>query len=121
MAFGQRLRQLRQKQGLRQQDLAVQLQVSKPTISAYENETREPGLKMCQKMAHFFNVSLDDLVGDKPSVTQTIDLKMLLNSKTKLTYDKRPLSKQEVERIKQTLDKYDNNGGAKAFKMSKLD
>jgi len=58
-----RLKELREKRRLNQEGLAIQLNVSQSTISAYEIGERTPDLETLIAIAKFFDVSLDYLVG----------------------------------------------------------
>ena len=59
----ERLRQLRMEKGMTQTTLARSLSVSKAAISTYENGLRKPPDNTLVDMAHFFNVSVDYLLG----------------------------------------------------------
>jgi len=61
--FKQILKQLRLKEGLTQNDLAKELGVLQAKISKYELGALEPNIKMLIKIADFFDVTLDYLVG----------------------------------------------------------
>ena len=61
--FGERLRHLRTLKELSQMDLAKQLKISKSSVNMYERCEREPSLEMLEKIADFFNVDLDYLLG----------------------------------------------------------
>lgn len=60
--FGKRLKELRENQGITQADLAASLNVSRQSISGYENDAVEPSLDIIVKIADIFNVSLDYLL-----------------------------------------------------------
>ena len=64
----ERLRKLRQNMGVTQEQLADDLSVAKSTIGMWENQKREPDLKMLEKIADFFKTSVDYLIGrvDEP-------------------------------------------------------
>lgn len=61
--FGIRLRDLRTKRKLSQSDVASRLDVTKSTISAYENNIAIPPSDVLKKLALMFNVSSDFLLG----------------------------------------------------------
>ncbi|MGM0472405.1 MAG: B12-binding domain-containing protein, partial [Bacillota bacterium] len=61
--FGTRLKELRQENNLRQKDLAEYLQLAQTTIANYEQQSRFPDQTTLIKIADYFNVSLDYLVG----------------------------------------------------------
>lgn len=61
--FEKRLKKERIKKGLNQPELAHALKVAKQTISNWENGNRTPDSNMLVKIANFFNVSVDYLLG----------------------------------------------------------
>ena len=61
--LGQRLRELREEQGLTQRELAEKLHLHSVTYLHYEKAQREPPLSVLADMATFFNVSTDYLLG----------------------------------------------------------
>lgn len=60
---GERLAELRKNKGLKQEELAERLGISKSALSKYERNVSEPDDKLKVKFAEFFNVSLDYLLG----------------------------------------------------------
>ena len=58
-----RLRELRLARKMSQQRLAIELSMSQNTISRYENGEREPGVAELIRIADYFHVSIDYLVG----------------------------------------------------------
>lgn len=58
-----RLRDLRRENNLTSRDLAKLLNVSQPTITRWENGLQEPSKKNVKKLASYFNVSSDYLLG----------------------------------------------------------
>ncbi len=64
MTFGERLRYLREERGLRQQDVAEKINISKRMIGYYESDKHFPrDAEMVIAIADFFDVSLDYLFG----------------------------------------------------------
>lgn len=61
--FSKLLKELRESKGLKQSDLAEKLGVSRGSISFYENGDRVPDIVFLHKMAEFFGVSCDYLLG----------------------------------------------------------
>jgi methanogenic corrinoid protein MtbC1 len=61
--FATRLRELRAQRGLRQKDLADKLGLAQTTIANYEQSSRFPDEKTMYKIADYFRVSLDYLLG----------------------------------------------------------
>lgn len=67
--FGKRLAELRKKRGYSQVTFAAAIKVSKSTVGMWETGDREPDNETLQKLADFFDVSVDYLLGrtDDPS------------------------------------------------------
>ena len=55
------LKELRQKENLRQDDLASILKVSRQTINSIETGKFDPSLKLLMKMTKHFNVPLEQI------------------------------------------------------------
>lgn len=71
--ISKRIKELRAKKGMLQQELANELNVSKSTVAMWETGKRMPDTEMLRKIAKFFNVSLELITGD--SIKFNIDLK----------------------------------------------
>lgn len=81
MAFSTMIKQLREERGLSQKDVAEYLGITRQAIASYELAKREPDYDILHKLADFFGVSADYLLGrsgcrDKNAVTvgKNIDL-----------------------------------------------
>lgn len=63
--FAARLKNLRKKSGISQKDLANKINVTYATLSSYENGSggKVPSLEVIIKIAHYFNVSIEYLLG----------------------------------------------------------
>ena len=61
--IGERLKQLRIKNGLKQQELANMFGLLSGTISFYESEQRKPDIDFIVAVAKYFDVSTDYLLG----------------------------------------------------------
>lgn len=66
--IGERLQELRNDKGLTQKELAEAVAVSQYTISSYETNRSEPNHEITVRIAQFFDVSSDYLMGliDEP-------------------------------------------------------
>lgn len=62
--FGENLRKLRREKKLTQTELAEILCVSSGTIAMWETSKRNPDFSLIIKIAEFFNVSVDSLLGN---------------------------------------------------------
>jgi transcriptional regulator with XRE-family HTH domain len=98
-----RLKELREQNRLNQEGLALKLNVSQSTISAYEVEERTPDLKTLISIATFFGVSLDYLVG-LSDIRQSIKQSELSDTELEYLNKTRQADKMEKERIKSYID-----------------
>lgn len=73
-AFGERLKKLRKERKLTQTQLAEKLNAGKSTVAMWETCDREPDFEMLKKIADFFNVNTDYLLGrtDNPEPIDTL-------------------------------------------------
>lgn len=71
MKFANRLKELRTSNKLTQEDLANKINVGKSLISMYEKGNRKPSISNLEKLAVFFNVNLDYLVGNSDYTTKS--------------------------------------------------
>lgn len=60
-----RIRELRESKGMQQKELAIDLCVSQPTISDWESGRKVPSARSTQKLADYFHVSIDYLLGEE--------------------------------------------------------
>lgn len=63
--FGSKLKAMRVNKHLSQEQLAKRIGITKSMVSAYETSMRMPSYEVLIKIALFFNVSLDYLLGLK--------------------------------------------------------
>ena len=63
MTFSEHLLELRKKSGCSQQNMADSLEISLRAYRYYESGEREPQLSVLIRMADYFGLSLDELVG----------------------------------------------------------
>lgn len=61
--LGTRIKELRKEFGLSQVELAARMEVTKQTISNWENENIQPSIDMLVGLANVFNVTTDYLLG----------------------------------------------------------
>ena len=61
--LGTRIKELRKEFGLSQVELAFRMEVTKQTISNWENENIQPSIDMLVALANVFNVTTDYLLG----------------------------------------------------------
>lgn len=59
-----RIRELRKEKGITMKTLGEAIGVAESTISLYETEKRMPDTDALKKLARYFNVSIDSLLGE---------------------------------------------------------
>ncbi|MGW8822268.1 helix-turn-helix domain-containing protein [Paenibacillus lautus] len=62
-SYNERLRELRSKKGLSQQELSNRLGFNRATYARYETGNTQPDFDTLQKLADFFDVSTDYILG----------------------------------------------------------
>lgn len=75
--FAKRIKDLREKNNLQQKDLAKELGVLDATISMWENGKRIPYSDMLIKIANYFGVSTDYLLGNIPKKSKEEEIEVL--------------------------------------------
>ncbi len=108
---GDKIALLREKRGLTQEDLANKIGISRASLSHYEKNRREPDYATMTKLADFFHVSVDYLLGRTSEPTQVTDMAVRdfsenlelsdeqLLEKFALTVDGRKLTPEESRRF----------------------
>ena len=56
-----RLEELRKEKGVKQEDLALSLEVSRQTIGSLENGRYNPSIVLAFKIARYFNMSIEEI------------------------------------------------------------
>lgn len=89
MTFGERMAMLRKDRGLRQKELAAFLNVSVAVVSHYEKDDNEPDIDTLIKIAKFYSVSTDYLLGlsDIPSAPVALEERFLPGIKYKNIFE----------------------------------
>ena len=62
--FGRRLRELRKEKNLSQRELGTIFRVCNQTVSFWETGAREPDLDNLVAISRYFDVTVDDLLGN---------------------------------------------------------
>jgi transcriptional regulator with XRE-family HTH domain len=106
MPLGQRIKELRKEKKMTQEELGKILGVSKVSISGYENDTRQPDNESLVKLANFFNVTTDYLLGENntpkwANKKDATDLKKFLeNNDGSFTYGGDNLTEDEKQKLR---------------------
>ena len=93
-------------------ELGEAFNLAESTISGYENETRKPDIETVQKLADFFGVSTDYLLGREkaPNIIPAWatakdkrDFKKMLEEDGELMFDGVPINENDRQRIMDVL------------------
>ena len=66
MTLGKHILKYRKLKGLSQEELGKLLHVSRQTISKWESNQSSPDIQSCKEMAKIFDISLEEILGEKP-------------------------------------------------------
>ncbi|MCK8611589.1 helix-turn-helix domain-containing protein [Apilactobacillus nanyangensis] len=73
MQFGDRLKQQRKNKNLTQDDVAAKLNVSRQTISSWENEKSYPDIKSLTVLSDMYDISLDTMLKEDSGMKEFIE------------------------------------------------
>ncbi|MDY8022907.1 helix-turn-helix transcriptional regulator [Paenibacillus polymyxa] len=111
MNYGTRIAELREHKGLKQEELAQSLGITRAALSHYEKNRRKPDFEILTKLADIFGVTIDYLVGrtSHPAVMLDSDVREFVDQlelsdedilqRFNLTIDGRTLSEEEAKRF----------------------
>jgi transcriptional regulator with XRE-family HTH domain len=103
--LGQRLKQLRASKSINQIQLAQELGVNQGTVGKWETDTRKPDVETLKRLADYFDVTMDYLLGE-----EACDPKIVL-----LTRDLNRVPEQDreflLDNLKNTMDIYFKSKG----------
>ena len=75
MTIGKRIAMLRRQKGLKQEDLANELDVSPQAVSKWENDQTCPDISLLPRLAQLLGVSVDELLsGKKEDLPHTVQI-----------------------------------------------
>lgn len=63
--FAEKLKMLRREKNITQEEFAKALKVTKGAVAMWETDKRTPDVDMLKKIADYFHVSVDYLIGNK--------------------------------------------------------
>ncbi|WP_426449050.1 helix-turn-helix domain-containing protein [Paenibacillus sp. S-38] len=88
--IGNRIALLREKQGMTQEELSIKLNISRASLSHYEKNRREPDYDTLVKIANYFKISIDYLLG------RTQDPEMVLDQQVRQFVESLELSDDRI-------------------------
>ena len=104
----QNLRKLRIQKGISQQQLAEAIGVTQQSINKYENHSVEPDIFTLKAMAHFFNTSVDYLVGNTAlnCTVEMLQKGLLTDDEVDMLNAYRLLNEKQKSSVKVLLDSF---------------
>lgn len=102
----ERLKKLRKEGKLTQKDIATFLNISQPAYQQFESGKKKMNLETMEKLADYFNVSTDYLLGktDFPDIDLEVDIDNAIDNS--VAYDGTPITDNDREIIKDFLKEY---------------
>lgn len=109
--FPERLKQLRLEANLTQKDVAQHFQTSRQSYAQWEKGLRTPSSENLEKLANFFNVTTDYLLGKtniKKEIPEGEELEKELDRAidNSVGFEGKPVSDRDRETIKRVLREY---------------
>jgi transcriptional regulator with XRE-family HTH domain len=98
--FAERLKKIRKLQGINQIELAAFLSVAQNTVSNWEIGRAEPDMELTRKIAEYFNVTTDYLLGTSNIIepTPSIDVQLACQI-NQLPSDSQEMLKKIIEQL----------------------
>lgn len=114
MTLGARIKYLRNRKHMTQDELGKVLGVSKVSVSGYENNTRQPDNSALVKLADYFSVTTDYLLGNvqanpNEDTPKHIDVEDIVDDAAMLTSRNQALSDADRNAIRALLATYLNS------------
>ena len=100
--IGERIKELRKSKKMSQSELGKFIGVSQTTVTAWENGRAEPSSSYVAKLATFFNISTDYLLGRDPR-EDNLKTADLTDDDTIFTFEGKPIPEQDLEYMKRLL------------------
>ena len=111
MDFARRLIKLREDKGLSQYEVADRLGIKRPRYNAWEQGLAKPRTDMINKLAEFFEVSPDYLLGFEQSTIPSWatrkdvrDFKKMLEEDAPVMFDGVPLDEEDREKVMRVME-----------------
>lgn len=104
MNIGERIAQLRKNRSMSQFQLAKTLNIATSTLGMYETNRRKPNMEMLEKLADFFGVSIDYLLGRETTDKSDIDLDKAIDNA--MSFDGKPVTEHDRKMMKQLWKAY---------------
>lgn len=103
-----RLRELRQDRKLSRLAFAQKMGISESTVGGYENGNRTPNIQLLMKMARYFGVSVDYLIGytDNPDPFPDSSTHLITREERRFVEGFRKLPPADQQLFQQLMDRF---------------
>lgn len=101
--IGYRISELRKQAGMSQFQLAKVLDIATSTLGMYETGKREPSLKVMNRIANYFNVTTDYLLGRPEKKDDDTKIADIEDDDVIFTYEGRRIPKEDLELIRRIM------------------
>lgn len=99
---GNRIKNLREEKNMKQEDLAKILSISSSAVGMYERDEREPNDEITLKLAEYFGVSTDYLLG-KSDIRNPEEIKNISHANAG-GLDTNGLDEEDLEELQRQID-----------------
>jgi transcriptional regulator with XRE-family HTH domain len=100
MNFSEKVRLLRKRAGLTQEEFGERIGVKVRSVAYYENDGRCPEFEVLKKMADLFDVTVDFLTDDNQAVNPTQEELFIQETRSKYGHKGESEAKQTISKIK---------------------
>lgn len=112
-----RIKELRKAKGITQQKMANDLGLSRSAISMYEIEASEPDFDTIRRIADYFDVSLDYLMGRDTNLSEPLSIPPALEGIPLAFHEGlKDLKQEDLEAVAKFIDFLKNKDGEKKDK-----
>lgn len=108
-SIGFKISELRKSANMSQFQLAKVLDIATSTLGMYETGKREPSLKVMQRIADYFNVTTDYLLGRPEKQTESRQQTINEAIETAMANDGKELDQHDKDVIKSLIEAYLDN------------
>lgn len=115
--LSEKLTQLRSQKNVTQQQMADMLDITRPAYTAYESGTRKPEYDSLIKIADYFQVSIDFLLGRTSN--KQFNQSVAKKNTTNFDGNKEQLTNEETEYLKMSLEVFRRYNETKRKKAEK--
>ncbi len=100
MDLGEKLKNIRESKGFTQIQAAKALEISNVVLNRYEKNERRPDAEMLKRIAEFYNISVDYILGltSNPNESSITDLEEFIKNND-IKYCGEPVDKEDKENL----------------------